>query len=122
MLLKFIEEKIKVRSFYFKLSKKTKKLSAFNIEYTQNIPTVLFVALNETEEDMQCVTLKKKQRIVKKVVKRIDRITKEIQFFDQKDNLILGLPYYSEQDKDQFGRYKNDSMQWTIFEGNIFIY
>ena len=71
---------------------------------------------------MQCVTLKKKQRIVKKVVKRIDRITKEIQFFDQKDNLILGLPYFSEQDKDQFGRYKNDSMQWTIFEGNIFSY
>ena len=106
MLLKFIEEKIKVSSFHFKLSKKAKKLSAFKIQYTQNIQTPLFKASDETEDDMQTVTLTKKQRIVKKFVKRIDKITKEIQFFDQNDNLILGLPYYSPQDKDQFGLHK----------------
>ena len=39
-------------------------------------------AKDETEENMQTVTLKKKQLIAKQVYKRIDRVTKEYQFFD----------------------------------------
>ena len=55
-----MEEKIKVMSFHFKLSKKTKKLSAFKIQYSHGIQTPVMKAKDETEDDMQNVTLTKK--------------------------------------------------------------
>ena len=82
MLLKFNEEKIKVNSINYKLSKKTNKLSAFKLNYNHGVETPLMKAKDETEEDMQTVTLTKKQLIAKQVYKRIDRVTKEYQFFD----------------------------------------
>ena len=82
MLLKFNEEKIKVNSINYKLSKKTNKLSAFKLNYNHGVETPLMKAKDETEENMQTVTLKKKQLIAKQVYKRIDRVTKEYQFFD----------------------------------------
>ena len=109
MILKFIEEKIKVSSFHFKLSKKTKKLSALKIQYTHGIQTPVMKAKDETEDDMQIVTLKKKQSIAKLFFKRIDKIGIEYQFIDKNDYLILGLPCFRPQPKDQFGRYRDDS-------------
>ena len=67
---------------HYKLSKKTKKLSAIKIDFSPGVKTPLMKALNETEEDMQTVTFSKKQSIAKLVFKRIDRITKEYQFID----------------------------------------
>ena len=71
---------------------------------------------------MQTVTLPKKQRIAKLFGKRIDKITRELRLIDQNDNLILGLPCYVPQVADQFGRYKDDSYQYEILEGNILMY
>ena len=82
LLLKFSEEKIKVISIHYKLSKKTKKLSAFKIQYAQGIQTHVFKAKDETEDDMQTVTLTKKQFIAKLVQKRIDRTSFEYQLID----------------------------------------
>ena len=82
LLLKFSEEKIKVISFHYKLSKKTKMLSALQVKYTQGIQTPVFKANDETEDEMQTFTLSKKQLIAKLVLKRIDRTTKEWQFID----------------------------------------
>ena len=78
MLLKFIQEKIKVSSFHFKLSKKTKKLSAFKIQYSHDIQTPFLKANDENEDEMQTVILKKKQYIAKQCIKRIDKITLEL--------------------------------------------
>ena len=110
MVLKFIEIKIKVSSFHFKISKKTKRLSAFKIHYTNGIQTTLIKAKDETEDDMQSVTLTKKQFIAKVCKKRIDKITKEYQFIDQNDNIIIGFPCHYPQLKDQFGTYIDDSI------------
>ena len=96
-------------SIHFKLSKKTKKLSAFQIQYTNGIKTTVLKAKDEREDDMQTVALQKKQRIAKLFGKRIDKITRELRLIDQNDNLILGLPCYVPQVADQFGRYKDDS-------------
>ena len=63
---------------------------------------------------MQTVILTKKQSIAKMSEKRIDRITMEWQLFDQKDNVILSLPVYSPQKKDQFGRYKEDFKLFAV--------
>ncbi len=63
MLLKFFEENVKVTAIHYKLSLKTKKLSAFKISFTHGIQSALMKAKNETEEDMQTVTLSKKQWI-----------------------------------------------------------
>ena len=82
MALKVFEEKIKVTSFHYKLSKITKKVSAFKIQYTHGIQTPLMKAKDETEDDMQTVTLTKKQIIAKIFYERIDRDTLENQFFD----------------------------------------
>ena len=89
-----MEDKIKISSFHFKLSKNINKLSAFKIQYTHGVQTTLLKAMNETTDDMQSVTLTKKQSIAKLFFKRIDKITAEYQFIDQNDNLILGLPCY----------------------------
>ena len=78
--------------------------------------------LNETDDDMQTVTLTKKQCIAKLFRKRIDKNTKEYQFIDQNDHLIIGLQYFWPQPKDQFGRYKDDSDQYSISEGTILVY
>ena len=58
---------------------------------------------------MQTVTLAKKQLIATVVWKRIDRTTKEYQFIDQNENTILSLRCHWHQQKDQFGKYKDDS-------------
>ena len=79
-------------------------------------------AKDETEDGMQIVTIPKKQVIAKLLFKRIDKITREIQFYDQNENLILGLQCHNPKNKDQFGRYKDDNAEFKIFEGNIFIY
>ena len=71
MLLKFNEEKIKVNSINYKLSKKTNKLSAFKLNYNHGVETPLMKAKDETEEDMQTVTLTKKQLIAKQVYKEL---------------------------------------------------
>ena len=55
---------------------------------------------NEIEDDMQTVTLTKKQCIAKLFRKRIDKDTKEYQFIDQNDHLIIGLQYFWPQPKD----------------------
>ncbi len=80
--LKFSEEYVKVISIHFKLSKKSQKLSAFKIQYNHGIHSTLMKANDETEDDMQIVTLKKKQLIAKLVTKRIDKMTLEFQFID----------------------------------------
>ena len=79
------------------------------MQYNNGMQTTLMKEKEETEDDMQVVTLKKKQFIAKQFWKRIDRATKEIQFIDQNDNIILRLPCYDPQQKDEFGRYKDDS-------------
>ena len=66
-------------------------------------------AKDETEDDMQIVTLSKKQSIAKIIYKRIDKITCENQFIDQNENVILALQSYWPQPRDKFGRYKDDS-------------
>ena len=82
LILKVVEEKIKVCSIHFKLSKKTEKLSAFQIQYSHGVQTTMMKAKDETDDDMQIVTLKKKQFIAKLFYKRIDRTTMEFQYFD----------------------------------------
>ena len=71
---------------------------------------------------MQTFTLTKKQFIAKVFYKRIDKNTKEQQFIDQNDNLILELLFHWPQQKDQFGRYTDDSQKIAIFEGNFLRY
>ena len=82
MLLKFNEEKIKVNSINYKLSKKTNKLSAFKLNYNHGVETPLMKAKGETEEDMQTVTLTKKQCIAKVLYMRMDKLIKEYRYFD----------------------------------------
>ena len=81
-LLKFSEEDIKVASIHYKLSKKTKKLSAFKIQYDQGVKTPVFKAKDETEDDMHIIAFTKKQYITRLFKKRIDRMTLEYQFAD----------------------------------------
>ena len=69
-------------------------MSAFKIQYTHGVQTPLFKAKDETEDDMQTFTLTKKQFIAKVFYKRIDKNTKEQQFIDQNDNLILELLFH----------------------------
>ena len=57
-------------------------MSAFQLKYTQGIQTPVFKAKNETEDDMQTVTLTKKQLITKIFMKRIDKTTMEYQLID----------------------------------------
>ena len=78
------------------------------MQYTHGVQTTLMKAKGETEDGRQTVTLTKKQVIAKMLFKRVDKITLEYQFYDQNDNLILGLPCYDPQKKDQFGRYKDE--------------
>lgn len=120
LILKFAEEKIKMSSIHYKLCPKTKKLSAFKIQYTHGVETPLLIAKHETEDDMQIFTLKKKQLIAKMYWKRIDKTTKEAQFIDQNDDLILSLRCYSF--KQYIGRYADDSFKLAILEGNTFLY
>jgi hypothetical protein len=82
LILKFTEEKIKVSSIHYKLYAKTKKLSAFKMDYTHGIQAPLMKASDETDDNMQTITLTKKQLIDKVCRKRIDRITLEYQFID----------------------------------------
>ena len=60
MVLKFMEEKIKVTHISYKLSKKAKKVSAFQIRYNHGIQTLLIKSKGETEDDLLTVTLTKK--------------------------------------------------------------
>ena len=52
-------------------------MNAFQIQYSHGIQTPLIKAKDETEDDIQTVTLTKKQSIAKLVAKRIDKITLE---------------------------------------------
>ena len=82
LILKFTTNNVKVNAIHYKLSKKTKKLSAFQIQYSHGILTTLMKAKNETEDDMQIVTLSKKQTIAKLSMQRVDKHSREFQFID----------------------------------------
>ena len=82
MFFKYIEEKIKVTSIRYKLFTKNKKVNAFQMRYSHGIQTPLIKAKDETEDDIQIITLTKKQSITKLVAKRIYKITLEWQFID----------------------------------------
>lgn len=58
--MKFYEENIQVQSFHYKLSKETQMLSAFKIQYSHGVVTPLLKAKDETEDDMQIVSLTEK--------------------------------------------------------------
>jgi hypothetical protein len=79
-------------------------------------------AYDETEDEIQTVTLSKKQYIDKVFFKRIDKFQLECTFIDQNDNEIVRLPCHQPQQKDQFGRYREDSDRFKILDGNIFMY
>ena len=66
-------------------------MSAFKIQYNQGIETPILKAKDETENEMQTVTLKKKQFIAQLVRNRIDRTTREYEFIDQNDNIIVSF-------------------------------
>ena len=117
-----MEEKIKVTHISYKLSKKAKKVSAFQIRYNHGIQTLLIKSKGETEDDLLTVTLTKKQWIAKMSVIRTDKTTKEYRFIDQHSNDIVRLPFFSHQSRDCYGRYKEDSIDIEILDGNIFIY
>ena len=70
------------------------------MQFTHGIQTTLKKAQDETEDGMQTITLTKKQVIAKMLMKRVDKITIEYQFYDKHDNLILGLPCLYPQMKD----------------------
>lgn len=99
--MKFVEQTIKVNSIHYKLSPKTKKLSAFKIQYTHGIQTPLIKAKDETDNDMQTVMFTKKQFIAKLFTKRLDKNNLELQFIDANDNIILRLPCYQPLGKDE---------------------
>ena len=82
LFIKISAEKIKVCSIHYKLSKKTLKLSAFQIKYSHGIQMPVIKASNETEDDMQILTLAKKQYIARLFLKKTDEITLEYQFVD----------------------------------------
>jgi len=52
------------------------------MDYTHGIQAPLMKASDETDDNMQTITLTKKQLIDKVCRKRIDRITLEYQFID----------------------------------------
>jgi hypothetical protein len=69
---------------------------------------------------MQILTLKKKQSIDEVIWKRIDKFTIEWQLLDYNGKIIICLRCHYPRNKDQFGRYLNDSYNFEILEGNIF--
>ena len=56
------------------------------MQFTNGVITPILKALGETEDDMQTVTLSKKQFITKLIKKRIDKNTREYTFIDKNDN------------------------------------
>ena len=52
------------------------------MNYNHGVQTLLLKAKDETEDEMQTVTITKKQTIAKLCWKRIDRFTMEWQLFD----------------------------------------
>ena len=75
MILKTQEDAIKVTKMQFKVSKQSKKLSAFKMSYSHGVEGSLMKAKDETEDEMQVCTLKKKQVIDKLFEKRINQTT-----------------------------------------------
>ena len=92
------------------------------MQYTHGVQTTLMKSKGETEDGMKTITLTKKQVIAKMLYKRVDKITIEFQFYDQNENLIIGLPSYFPKEKDQFGRYKKDNHEFNILDGCFFIF
>ena len=79
-------------------------------------------AKGETEDDMQTVTLTKKQSISRLNMMRKDRTTNEMQLIDNNEKVILRVLIYGPQTKDKFGKFKADSKCFEILEGNFFMY
>ena len=52
------------------------------MQFTHGIQTTLMKAQDETEDGMQTINLTKKQVIAKMLMKRVDKITREYQFYD----------------------------------------
>jgi hypothetical protein len=59
--IKNIEDKIKINVINYKLSKKTKKLSAFQLIFSHGVTGTLMKAKEETEDEMQNFIITKKQ-------------------------------------------------------------
>ena len=55
------------------------------MQFTNGVITPILKALGETEDDMQTVTLSKKQFITKLIKKRIDKNTREYTFIDKNE-------------------------------------
>jgi hypothetical protein len=59
LISKFFEQKTKLTGFRYKLSFKSKKLSAFQMIYSHGVKSTLLKALDEIEDGMINVYLKK---------------------------------------------------------------
>ena len=114
-----MEDKIKVVRIHYKLSKTTNKVSAFKIEYNHGVQTPLLKAKNETEDDMQTVTLAKKQSIAKYMLKPVNKTTMECRFMDQNDMIILRFQYHWPLPKNKYGQQDEDLL---ILTDNFFMY
>ena len=92
------------------------------MSYSHGVEGSLMKAKDETEDDMQVCTLKKKQVIDKLFEKRINQTTIEYVFIDQNDNVILNFFGHRIQNKATTGKYKDDSVQFQITQDNLFVY
>ena len=79
-------------------------------------------AKDETEDDMQICTIKKKQVIAKLFEKRMNQTTVEYVFIDQNDNVILNFCGHRVQNKGTNRKYKDDSIRFQILDFNLFVY
>ena len=114
LVCRFFEQKTKLTGFRYKLSAKSKKLSAFQMIYTHGVKSTLLKAQNETEEGMITVNLKKNQQVAKIFHKRINQATQEIIFIDQFDNEIIKLPYHGQQLSEKYRQMLKFSLKSNI--------
>ena len=115
IVLRFLENRVRVSAINYKISAKSGKTTAFQLIFTHGIQGKMMIAKGETEADMKTVWLTKKQYISKLASKRKNKFTIEWTFSDQYQEEILKLPVYQEQTY----TIKNTK---AIIDGDLFYY